>query len=55
MLKNIDETVGLLYEKRQEWIREIKEKRDYKGLQRARVVLSAWPIHQRSSPGETSV
>ena len=35
MSKNLDETVRLQSEKRQEWIRELR--RDYKGLQRARV------------------
>ena len=37
MSKNLDETVRLQSEKRQERIREIRE-RDFKGLQRAQVV-----------------
>ena len=53
MSKNLDETVRLQSEKKQEWIREM---RDYKGLQRVQVSHHVWPAHQlRRSPGETSV
>ena len=55
MSKNLDETVGIMSEKRQEWIREEGE-RDYKELQRAGVALPVWPIHQpRSFLGEMTV
>ena len=54
--KNLDETVRLQFEKREEWIREIRGERDYKGLQRVQVALPVWPAHQpRCSPGETHV
>ena len=46
MSKNLDEKVRLQSEKRQEWIREIKKERDYKGLRRAQVALPVWPAHQ---------
>ena len=53
MSENFDKTVRLQSEKRQEWIREI---RDYKELQRAQVALPVWPAHQsRRSPGKISV
>ena len=56
MSKNLDQTVRLQSEKRQEWIRDIRGERDYKDLQRAQAALSVWPAHQpRRSPGETSV
>ena len=51
--KNLDETVRLQSEKREEWIREIRG--DYKGLLKVRVALPVWPAHQpRRSSGETS-
>ena len=54
--KNFDETVRLQYEKREEWIREIREERDYKELQRAGAANPVWPAHQpRRSPEKTSV
>ena len=53
--KNLDETVRLQSEKREEWIREIRGER-LQGMQRAQVALPVWPAHQpRRSPGETSV
>ena len=53
MSKNLDETVQVHSEKRQEWIREV---RDYKGLQKPGAALSHWRTHQpRRSPGEISV
>ena len=56
MSKNLDETVRLQSEKRQEWIREIRGERSYKRLQRAQVALPVWPAHQPCrSPGETGV
>ena len=56
MSKNLDETVHLQSEKKEESIREIRGERDYKGLQRAQVALPVWPAHwPRRSPGETSV
>ena len=56
MSKNFDETVRLQSEKRQEWIREIRGERSYKGLQRAQVALPVWPARQsRRSSGETGV
>ena len=51
MLKNLDETVRLQSENREEWIREIK-KRIAEGTSSAPV----WPAHQPIRwPGETSV
>ena len=56
MSKNLDETVRLQSEKRDEWIREIRGERLHKGLRRVQVALAVWPAHQpRPSPGETSV
>ena len=53
MSKNFDKTVHLQSEKSEY---EMSEERDYKGLQRARVVLPAWPAHQpHRSPGEINV
>ena len=53
MSKNLNETVRLQLEKREKWIREI---RDYKGLQRVQVALPVWLVYQpRRSPGEMSV
>ena len=53
MSKNLDETVRLQSEKREQWIREEK---DYKGLQRAQVALPFWPAHQpRRFPGGMNV
>ena len=46
--KNLDE-------KREEWIREIRGERDYKGLQRARVALPVWSAHQPRHPREKRV
>ena len=55
MSKNLDETVRLQSEKRQERIRE-QEERDYNGLQLIRVALPVWPAYQpRRLPGEMSV
>ena len=56
MSMNLDETVRLLSEKREEWIRGVRGKRDYKGLQKARVALAISPAPQPSrSSGATSV
>ena len=56
MSKKLDETVRLQSAKKEKWIPEIKGKRDYKGLQRARVALLVRLAHQpRRSPAETSV
>ena len=44
MLKNLDETVHLESEKKQEWIRKVSGERD-KGLPRARVAQSAPSSH----------
>ena len=53
---NLDETVRLQSEKRQEWIREVREERDYMGLQRAGAALVVSPAHQpRRFPGKMSV
>ena len=53
--KNLDETVRLQLEKRQEWIRKIRGER-LRGIARTQVVLPIWPSHQsRRFPGETSV
>ena len=55
MSKNFDETICLQSEKNDGWIQEVREK-DYKELQRTRVVLPVWPAHQlRRFPEETSV
>ena len=43
--KNLDETVRLQSEKREEWIGEIRGER-LQGLQRAQVSLPPWPAHQ---------
>ena len=51
MSKNLDETVRLQSEKRQEWIREIRGER-LQELQRAQVALPVWLAHQPCcSPG----
>ena len=42
---NLGETVLIQSEKRQEWIREIREETK-RGLHRARAVLSVWPACQ---------
>ena len=53
MSKNLNETVRLHSEKREEWLREA---RDHRGLQRAGATLPISPAHQvRRSRGEMSV
>ena len=54
MSKNLDETVRLQSEKRQEWVREIRER--LQGIVRAQAALPVWPAHQpRRSREKTSV
>ena len=54
MSKNLDETVRLQFEKKTRV--DTRNKRDYKGLRRARVALPISPAHQpRRYSGETSV
>ena len=54
--KNLDETVRLQSEKREELIREVRGEREYKGLKRAREALPVWPNHQpHRCPAEMSV
>ena len=53
--KNLDETARLLYKKDNSGYKR-QEERDYKGLQRARVALLVWLVHQpHCFPGETIV
>ena len=48
MSNNLDETLRLQFEKRLEWIREVRGQR----LQGIAVVLPVWPIYQpRRFPG----
>ena len=55
MSKNLDETICLQSEIRQEWIREMREQR-LLGIARAQVALPVWPGHQpRRFPVEMSV
>ena len=44
MSKNLDETICLQSEKREEWIREIREER----LLREQVALPVWPAYHPS-------
>ena len=52
--KNLDETVRLKSEKREEWIREIRGER-HKRLQMVREVLSVLLAHQHVFPREKRV
>ena len=55
MPKNLDETVRLQSEKRQEWIREIRGER-LQGIAEGAGSAPLWPAHLPDrSPGETSV
>ena len=53
--KNLDETVRLQSERKEEWIREIRGKR-LQGIKIAGIARPVSPAHQqRNSPGETSI
>ena len=55
MSKNFDETVQFQSEKKQEWIREVREDR-LQGLQRTQLAHPVWPAYQpHLSLGETCI
>ena len=55
VLKNLDEAIRLQFEKRQEWIREVKGER-LQGIAEGESSAPRWPAHQpHRFLGETSV